>query len=153
MYNEHRCHTGKMNSGCGPKGGRFRGHQHGGRFAQQAQEMFNRGFGFRRVPVNIEETQRSFVIHLFAPALVKENLKVATKDDVLTIAYKPDESAENTETFSRKEYRNEAFERTFALNGKVLNDEISATYTDGILKITLPKNPETNTPEKNIMVD
>lgn len=153
MYNEHRGHTGKMNTGCGYSDGRFGGHHHSGRFAQQAQEMFSRRFGFRRVPVNIEETESSFIIHLFAPALVKEKLKVVTKDDVLTITYKPNESVENTETFSRREYRNEAFERTFALNGKVLNDEISAAYADGILKVTLVKNPETNTPEKNISVD
>ena len=153
MYNENRCQPGKTNRGCGPKGGRFGGHHHGGRFAQHAQEMFNRGFGLRRVPVNIEETEGSFIIHLFAPALVKENLKVATKDDILTISYKPNESVENPEAFSRREYRNEAFERAFALNGKVLNDEISATYADGVLKVSLPKNPETNTPEKNILVD
>ncbi|GGH12012.1 hypothetical protein GCM10007422_31660 [Pedobacter zeae] len=112
--------------------------------------MFNRGF--RRVPVNIEETENSFIIHLYAPALVKENLKVRTKDDVLTISYQPVEEAP-TEKFSRREYSNGAFERAFALNGKVLNDQIAAAYADGILKVTLPKNPETNTPEKAILVD
>lgn len=87
MYNENRCHTGKMNRGCGPRGGRFGSHHHGGKFAQHAQEMF--GQGFRRVPANIEETDDSYIIHLFAPALVKEDLKVVTKDDVLTVSYTP----------------------------------------------------------------
>ncbi|QIL39598.1 Hsp20/alpha crystallin family protein [Pedobacter sp. HDW13] len=148
MYNEHSCHTGKMHHGCGHRGGRF-GHHFGGRF-KPGYEMFNRGF--RRVPVNIEETENSFIIHLFAPALVKENLKVVTKDDVLTISYQPAEDGP-TEKFSRREYSNGAFERAFALNGKVLNEQISAAYADGILKVTLPKNPETNTPEKDILVD
>jgi HSP20 family protein len=35
----------------------------------------------------------------------------------------------------------------------VLVDQISAGYADGILKVSLPKNPETNTPAKNIAVD
>jgi len=148
MYNEHSCHSGKMHHGCGQRGGRF-GHHFGGRF-KHGYEMFNRGF--RRVPVNIEETESSFIIHLYAPALVKEHLKVLTKDDVLTISYQPAEEAP-TEKFSRREYSNGAFERAFALNGKVLNDQIAAAYTDGILKVTLPKNPETNTPEKAILVD
>lgn len=147
MYKEYRSHNG--NRGCGQRGERFESHR-GGRFAQ---EMFGRHFGFRRVPVNIEETENSFIIHLFAPALIKENLKVVTKDDVLTIVYKPNESTETTEKFNRREYSNSAFERAFALNGKVLNDQISAAYADGILKVTLPKNPETNTPEKDILVD
>lgn len=148
MNNENRCHSGKMNRGWG---GRFGGHHHGGRFAQHAQEMF--GKGFRRVPANIEETDESYIIHLFAPALVKEDLKVVTKDDVLTISYKPKEDAESAEKFSRREYSNGAFERAFALNGKVLSENISAKYADGILKVTLPKNLETNIPAKDIAVN
>ncbi|RNL50569.1 Hsp20/alpha crystallin family protein [Pedobacter jejuensis] len=147
MYNENRCHSGKMNNGWGR---RFGGYHHR-RFAQHAQEMF--GSGFRRVPANIEESDENFIIHLFAPALVKEDLKVITKDDVLTISYTPKENVESAEKFSRREYSNGAFERAFALNGKVLSENISASYADGILKITLPKNPETNIPAKDIAVN
>ncbi|UKT63550.1 Hsp20/alpha crystallin family protein [Pedobacter mucosus] len=149
MYNENRCHPGKMHRGWGARGGRF-GHHHG-RFTQHTDEIFSRGF--RNVPVNIEETDASFIIHLFAPALVKENLKVVTKDDVLTISYTPIEDVESAEKFSRREYSNGAFTRAFALNGKVLNDHISANYADGILKIILTKNPETNIPAKDIAVN
>ncbi len=136
-----------MNSWCGPRG-RFGSSHHGRKFEH---EMF--GHGFRRVPANIEETEENFIIHLFAPALVKEDLKVITKDDVLTISYTPKEDSEVSEKFSRREYSNGAFERAFALNGKVLNENISAKYADGILKVTLPKNPETNIPVKDIAVN
>ncbi|RZJ43843.1 MAG: Hsp20/alpha crystallin family protein [Chryseobacterium sp.] len=150
MYNENRCHTGKMNHNWGQKGGRFGRHHHG-RFAYHAHEMF--GKGFRRVPANIEENDENYIIHLFAPALEKEFLKVTTKDDVLSISYTPNEEQEATQKFSRREYSNGAFERAFALNGKVLTENISAKYADGILKITLPKNPETNVPAKDIAVN
>ncbi|WP_316807566.1 Hsp20/alpha crystallin family protein [Pedobacter agri] len=147
MYNENRCHTGKE---CGPRGGKFGRHHHG-RFAHHAHEML--GKGFRRVPANIEETDENYIIHLFAPALEKEFLKVVTKDDVLSIAYTPNEERDATQKFSRREYSNGAFERAFALNGKVLTESISAKYADGILKVTLPKNPETNVPAKDIAVN
>ena len=147
MYNENRCHSGKIHSRWG---GRFGRHHHG-KFTRHAEEMFSHGF--RRVPANIEETDESFIIHLFAPALVKEDLKVLTKDDVLTISYSPKESGDSAEQFSRREYSNGAFERAFALNGKVLSENISAKYADGILKVTLPKNPETNIPAKDISVN
>jgi len=147
MYNENRCHSGKMHSRWGEK---FGGHYHG-KFARHADGIFGRGF--RRVPVNIEETDESFIIHLFAPALVKEDLKVVSKDDVLTISYAPKEHADAAERFSRREYSNGAFERAFALNGKVLSENISAKYADGILKVTLPKNPETNIPAKDIAIN
>jgi len=150
MYKEHRCHSGKMNSRFGSGEGRF-GRHFGGPFGHHKFGMFNQGF--RKVPVNIEETETSFIIELFAPALVKEHLKVLTKDDVLTITYQPKEETESEKKYSRREYSNGSFERAFGLNGKVLSDHISAHYADGILMVTLPKNPETNTPEKDILVD
>lgn len=147
MQNDNRCHSGRMNRGWG---GKFGGH-HQGRFSHHAQEMF--GNGFRRVPANIEETDESFIILLFAPALIKEDLKVVTKDDVLTISYTPKEEVKSAERFNRREYGNGSFERAFALNGKVLSEGILASYADGILKVTLPKNPETNVPAKDIAVN
>jgi len=149
MYNEDRCRNGKINRGCGARGGRF-GHHHHGKFARHAGQFFER---FRNVAANIEETDEFFIIHLFAPALAKEHLKVITKDDVLTITYAPNEEAETERKFSRREYSNGAFERSFALNGKVLSENISASYADGILKINLPKNPETNKPAVDIAVN
>lgn len=93
MYKEHRCHSGERNHGFGSRGARF-------------AQRFN-GFAFRNVPVNIEETDNSFIIHLFAPALIKENLKVSTKDDRLTISYQGDERTEPKHKFNRKEFNNE----------------------------------------------
>ncbi|WP_231490619.1 Hsp20/alpha crystallin family protein [Pedobacter sp. Leaf170] len=146
MYKEDRCHNGKMNRGWG---GRF-GHHQSRRFTRHAEHFFTR---FRNVAANIEETDENFIIHLYAPDLKKEHLKVVTKDDVLTISYTPKDDAETERKFSRKEYANGAFERAFALNGKVMIENISAGYADGILKIQLPKNPETNKPAVNIAVN
>ncbi|WP_316735479.1 Hsp20/alpha crystallin family protein [Pedobacter aquatilis] len=147
MYNEDRCRNGKMNRGWAARGGRF---NHHGRFARHAEHFFSK---LRSVAADIEETDEEFIIHLYAPALVKEHLKVVTKDDVLTISYTPKEDSESERKFSRREYSNGAFERAFALNGKVISENISANYTDGILKISLPKNPETNMPAKDIAVN
>ncbi|QPH37954.1 Hsp20/alpha crystallin family protein [Pedobacter endophyticus] len=146
MYNENRCHAGMMNRG---RGGKF-GHRNGSRFGQYAQHRF--WDGLRHVPANIEETDENFIIDVFAPALIKAHLKVVTKDDVLTISYTPTED-DTASKFSRREYSNGAFERAFALNGKVLHESISARYADGILKVILPKNPETNIAAKDVAVD
>ncbi|WP_221391118.1 Hsp20 family protein [Dyadobacter sp. NIV53] len=43
-------------------------------------------------------------------------------------------------------------ERLFQLNGKVLTDNISAGYVDGVMTVTLPKNPETNKPAQEVNV-
>ena len=113
--------------------------------------------GFHQVPVNIEETDTEYIISLFAAALVKENVKLAVKDDVLTISYQgadQSENAENTTTsnYTYQEHSNRSFERVFQLNNKVLTESISASYADGVLKVILPKNPETNKPAQTINV-
>lgn len=128
---------GKMGGWAGPTFGR-----HAGSFAQP--------------PVNIEETDTDYVISLFAAGLVKEQVTLTVKDDVLRIAY-PGAAANNAEStaqgnYTYQEYSRGAFERAFRLNDKVTTDTISASYTDGILKVILPKNPATNVPVQTIAV-
>lgn len=123
--------------------GRFRG-RHQGYFGRQ----------FSGMPVNIEEKNDSFQLLLFAPALDKNLIKISAKDDVLTISYKASEEDEvGSKKFTRREYHNSSFERSFLLNGKVAVNKISANYIDGILTILLPKDPERNKPEQKIEVD
>jgi HSP20 family protein len=113
------------------------------------------GFGFNQVPVNIEETDNEYVISLYAAALIKEKVKLTVKDDVLTISYQgtdPSAESENNGNYTYQEYSNRSFERSFRLNDKVITDSISASYTDGVLKVILPKNPETNKPAQTISV-
>lgn len=132
--------------GCG-----MHGRGWGAHWRQHMEQRF--GGAFRRVPVNIEETDQAFELSLFAPALAKERIQLSVKDDTLKVKYEAAEQEQNTgDHYRRREYSNGSFERTFLLNGKVLTEQISAAYADGILKITLPKNPETNKPAQDIAV-
>jgi len=139
--------------GCGGPGfgGKF-GHRFGGSKGQWMKH-FGSMFGHNRPAVNIEETDEAFTLHLYAAGLHKEAIKLSVKEDVLTIAYSAPESAENSNQFAHREYTSGSFERLFQLNEKVLTDRISAAYNDGILKVTLPKNPETNKPAQQVNVD
>lgn len=104
-------------------------------------------------PVNIEENDNEFIISLIAAGLSKEKIALTVKNDMLTISY-PGTDAESNPAgnYSYQEYRQGGFERQFQLNNKVLTESISASYTDGVLKVTLPKNPETNIPAQTISV-
>lgn len=106
-----------------------------------------------RKAVNIEEDEVTFKISLYAAGLVKNNFKISVSEDILTIAYQIPERAESDPgKYTYQEYTPVPFERSFQLNGKVLTNEINAAYTDGVLLVTLPKNPDSNKPAQVVDV-
>ena len=140
----------KGGRGCGPFSKMFSG-QFGGKAPWK--EGFRSHF-LNRKAANIEETESFFKISLYAAGLSKSNFKISVSNDVLTIAYvvpQTGETAENKYTY--QEYEPGSFERSFQLNGKVLTENISADYTDGVLIVTMPKNPETNKPAQEVNVN
>ncbi|MBE9461585.1 Hsp20/alpha crystallin family protein [Dyadobacter subterraneus] len=157
MFNQQTTTDSQNQQGFGPGhhrcGGPFRkfANKFGGK--SPWDNVFNGSFGNRKA-VNIEEKESSFIISLYAAGLVKSNFKISFTGDVLNIAYAaPKEDGASQSTYTYQEYQPGSFERSFQLNGKVLTDNISASYTDGVLVITLPKNPETNKPGQEINVN
>ncbi len=114
-------------------------------FFTQDFDKFFKGFENSTVlpPVNIKESETNFEIELSVPGFKKEDFQLKLDNDLLTIAAKVEEKkAETTEKYTRKEFRNHSFSRTFTLPEAVLIDDINAKYENGILKVTLPKNQE-----------
>lgn len=100
--------------------------------------------GFNTMPsVNIKESEKSFDLELAAPGLDKKNFKLDLNEDKLTISSVHETSTEeknDSESFSRREFNYHSFSRSFVLPEKVIDkDAISASYENGILKVTLPK--------------
>ena len=94
-------------------------------------------------PVNIQETDNSFELHLVAPGLKREDFKINLDKEVLNISYEQQKKEETQEQpkekWLRSEYRMKSFKRSFSLNDKVDAGKISAKYADGVLVVTLPK--------------
>ncbi|QHV97490.1 Hsp20/alpha crystallin family protein [Spirosoma endbachense] len=141
--------------GCGSMGrGKFSGFKGRGRFGN----FWGRhAGGFFQPPVNIEETDDNYIISLFAAGIIKENVTLTVKDDILTIAYPGSNQDTNSESTTQDKYTYQehsvgSFERSFRLNDKVIVETISASYAEGILKVVLPKNPATNKPAQTITV-
>ncbi len=115
-----------------------------------AHKMRKNRTAFR--PVNITEETDRFVLSLYAAGLKKEQFGITVDDDILTISYQPPQE-EKQESFIYEEYRPSHFSRSFQLNGKVLTQDISAEYTDGILRVILPKDPENQHKSQEIKVN
>lgn len=93
--------------------------------------------------VNISETNNDLIIEMAAPGMNKKDFKVEINDNQLHIAYNRENKTENNDSNDwRREFSFESFERNFTLPAIVESEKIEASYTDGILKIIVPKKEE-----------
>jgi len=92
--------------------------------------------------VNICENNNEYIIDLAAPGMKREEFRVEIANNVLTISSQREEKEDNM-NFTRREFNYQSFQRSFTLpENKVEGEKISAKYTDGILRITVPKKDE-----------
>jgi HSP20 family protein len=104
--------------------------------------------------VNIRENDDEFTIEVAAPGMKKEDFNINLENDQLTVSSEVNETVNENERFLRREYSFQSFQRTFNIAENVINGEkISASYNDGILKISLPKKDEVKPrPPKQIAI-
>lgn len=93
--------------------------------------------------VNIVETTTGFRVDLAAPGLAKEDIAIKVEQKQLVIsAKKAEENATDGETYRRREFQYNAFERTFRLPETIDTDQVKATFNNGVLSVTLEKKAE-----------
>ena len=130
--------------GMNPFGGSMRG---------SSQDNGNRGSSLPAV--NISESDGGFTVEVAAPGMSKENFNVDVQDSVLTISAERSASSENggdasdrgdstgkSDGYHRREFSYSSFQRQFSLPDNVNDEEIKASYEDGILRLEIPKVSE-----------
>ena len=98
-----------------------------------------------RVPaVDVEETDKEFIIKAEMPGFNENNVKITVDKHVLHITGEVDESEKDKDgkRYLIKERRHSSFERSFSLPEGLDESAISASFENGILTVTLPKTPE-----------
>mmetsp|Transcript_466 Transcript_466/g.570 ORF Transcript_466/g.570 Transcript_466/m.570 type:complete len:205 (-) Transcript_466:61-675(-) len=97
-----------------------------------------------RPRVNVKELDNRTEIEAELPGIKKEDIKLEFKDNSLTIQgeTKEEKKEEEEGKFTRIERRSGSFMRRFALPKGVKEHDISASYTDGVLKVTIAKSPD-----------
>lgn len=90
--------------------------------------------------VNILEYDKDYTVELVAPGLCKKDYEITLEKDVLRIAtIKEFNDTQDTGRYSRREYSNQGFEKSFILPENADSEAISASCADGILNIHIPK--------------
>lgn len=97
----------------------------------------------RWAPVNVYETERSFVIEVELPGVDQKDVEVKLNGDELTVTAERKHSHETKDgDFHRVESHFGRFSRTVRLPEGVQADAIDATFKLGVLTLTAPKAPE-----------
>jgi HSP20 family protein len=117
-------------------------------FPNLLDEMMHRGFvpgfdpSFGNLPAsNILEKDQEFVIEIVAPGLEKEDFKLQLENKVLSVSYEPKEDGRAQEqNYLLREMAIGSFTRSFTIPDTIDKEKISATYHQGVLKISVPKN-------------
>lgn len=95
--------------------------------------------------MNVKEHKKDFEIEFAAPGFDKKDFEVSIEEDILHVCgEKEKEDEQKEDDFSRKEFSYKSFQRSMMLPNSVdLNQEIKASYNNGILKVKLLKQEET----------
>ena len=92
-------------------------------------------------PVDIQETDKEYLIKAELPEVKKENVKVEMLDGVLTIeGERSQEKEEKGKKFHKVERAYGKFVRRFALPTEVEATRVQAEFKDGMLNVHLPKS-------------
>ncbi len=93
-----------------------------------------------RPKVNITERPEKFIITLMVPGYTKEQLKITSEKDTLTVkAEKVEQAAQENERITRREFQLAAFTRSFRLPETVDLEAITAEHANGLLHVHVPK--------------
>ncbi|UJW76283.1 Hsp20/alpha crystallin family protein [Rhizobium sp. SL42] len=87
------------------------------------------------------------------PGMDDKSVEVKVANGVLTIrGEKSEEKSEDKKDYHLSERRYGSFQRSFALPDGIDRDKIEATFSKGLLSVTLPKTAEAVSSEKKIEI-
>jgi HSP20 family protein len=106
-----------------------------------------------RPNVNIEETEKEYVIDVAAPGLDKKDFKINLDKNFLSIsATKKSENNVDEENYICREFNYDSFSRSFSLPEGIDSSKIKATHKNGVLRVYIPKNKVQDKIQKEIKI-
>lgn len=92
--------------------------------------------------IDLVEFDKGFELTAEMPGLDEKNIEVSLSKGILTIkGYREDDGIGTSRGFHVRERRVGAFERSLRVPDTVAMEKIEATFKNGVLTVTLPKNP------------
>lgn len=91
--------------------------------------------------MDIRETDEAFIIKAEMPGIKKDDIEINIHDGLLTISGESEEKSEEKEEgkIVRQERRYGKYVRSMTVGNNIDQENINASYNDGVLELTLPK--------------
>lgn len=116
------------------------------RFSDMLDEIMEDAFSWSKgtfVPeLNVYETEKEFEITLALPGMRKEDINISFENNTITISGERELKEEDGTKYHRIESRFGKFERSLPLPNVIDEENIDATYENGVLTVTVPKIKE-----------
>jgi len=104
----------------------------------------NKGMAGFMPAVDVYEDKNNVIVETQLAGVDPEKVDISIENDVLSIKGESEKKSEvEDKNYYRKEIRRGSVYRSVPLPAHVLGDKASAAAEDGVLKISIPKAPET----------
>ncbi|QOS10575.1 Hsp20-type molecular chaperone [Haloferax gibbonsii] len=110
-------------------------------FDRMGRSFEESGIGrFQDISLDVVDDDEVIEVVADLPGFEKDDLDVSVSGRRLTIAADHEESSEvDDDRYVRRERSQRSVSRTITLPAQVVRDEVTASYKNGVLTVTLPK--------------
>lgn len=96
--------------------------------------------------MDIKETDKDIVIHAELPGVKKEDMHLELKDGILTLSgERKQEQKQEKDKYHRIERSYGKFSRSMSVPKELKEDQIKASFDNGVLEVSFPKPPPQET--------
>jgi HSP20 family protein len=121
-------------------------------FDMRLPMMGGAGFNGGWPQLDVAETDKEVTVTAELPGLEEKDVELLLQDGMLTLkGEKRSETEDKGRQFSERYYGR--FERHIPLSAEVQADKAEARFKNGVLTVTLPKNPEAQPKAKRIAIN
>ncbi|MEQ8809713.1 MAG: Hsp20/alpha crystallin family protein [Imperialibacter sp.] len=104
--------------------------------------------------VNIKETDKGYEIEMAAPGFKKDDFRISIEKGMLTVtSERKEENEEKKPNYTRREFFQTNFKRSFSLPEDVNEEKVHAEYKNGVLQLQLNKMAEPAKPVRKVLVE
>ena len=121
-------------------------------FDMRLPTMGGAGFNGAWPQIDIAETDKDVTVTAELPGMEEKDVELLLEDGMLTLrGEKRSETEDKSRQFSERYYGR--FERHVPLAAEVQADKAEARFRNGVLTVTLPKNPEAQPKARRIAIN